>query len=151
MFLDVTSRMVGDVMVVDLAGELSRRASSLSNPIKDLLADDRPHLILNLSALSYVDSSGLGTVTMLWKDTASLRSKSSLIPIVDSRIGREFASRRQIAYLRLARFTGKHSVARGTASSSRRHFCPELVRAATGALNGHVSILKAMVRRKRTR
>ena len=66
MFLDVTSRMVGDVMVVDLAGELSRRASSLSNPIKDLLAGDRPHLILNLSALSYVDSSGLGQLITVW-------------------------------------------------------------------------------------
>ena len=65
MFLDVTSRIVGDVMVVDIAGELSRRASSLS-PIKDLLADDRPHLILNLSALSYVDSSGLGQLITVW-------------------------------------------------------------------------------------
>src|SRR5262249_9002230 len=51
MFIEVTSRMVGDALVVDISGELSRRASSLSNPMKELLAHDRPNLILNLSAL----------------------------------------------------------------------------------------------------
>src|SRR5215831_8604947 len=66
MFLDVTSRIVGDVMIVDITGELSRRASSLSNPMKELLAQARSNLILNLSALSYVDSSGLGQLITVW-------------------------------------------------------------------------------------
>ena len=66
MFLNVTSRIVDGVMVVDIAGELSRRASSLSNPLKELLADGRSSLILNLSALSYVDSSGLGQLITVW-------------------------------------------------------------------------------------
>jgi len=66
MFLEVTSKIVDGVMVVDIAGELSRRASSLSNPLKELLADDRSNLILNLSALTYVDSSGLGQLIAIW-------------------------------------------------------------------------------------
>jgi len=84
MFLDVTSRIVGDVMVVDIAGELSRRASSLSNPIKDLLADDRPHLILNLSALSYVDSSGLGQLITVWTSIRKRRPTHSASAIASS-------------------------------------------------------------------
>jgi anti-sigma B factor antagonist len=66
MFLNVTSRIVDGVMVVDIAGELSRRVSSLSNRLKELLADGRSNLILNLSALSYVDSSGLGQLITVW-------------------------------------------------------------------------------------
>jgi anti-sigma B factor antagonist len=66
MFLKITSKIVDDVMVVDVSGELSRRASSLLNPLKELLADGRSKLILDLSALSYVDSSGLGQLISLW-------------------------------------------------------------------------------------
>ena len=66
MFLEITSRIVDGVMVVDLTGELSRRASSLSHPIKKLLADGRSSLVLNLSAISYVDSSGLGQLITVW-------------------------------------------------------------------------------------
>jgi anti-sigma B factor antagonist len=65
-FLDVTSRIVDGVMVLDIAGELSRRASSLSNPLRGLLADGRSDLILNLSALSYIDSFGLGQLITVW-------------------------------------------------------------------------------------
>jgi anti-sigma B factor antagonist len=66
MFLTISSKIVDDVMVVDVSGELSRRASSLLNPLKDLLADGRSKLILDLSATSYVDSSGLGQLISLW-------------------------------------------------------------------------------------
>ena len=66
MFLNITSKIVDDVMVVDVSGELSRRASSLLNPVKELLADGRSNLILDLSALTYVDSSGLGQLISIW-------------------------------------------------------------------------------------
>jgi anti-sigma B factor antagonist len=79
MFIDVTSRIVGDVLVVDIAGELSRRASSLSNPMKELLAHDRSNLILNLSALTYVDSSGLGQLITVW---TSIRNRGGKLIVV---------------------------------------------------------------------
>ena len=66
MFLDVTSRIVDGITIVDIAGELSRRSSSLSNPMKEILADGQSNLILNLSALSYVDSSSLGQLITVW-------------------------------------------------------------------------------------
>ena len=79
MFIDVTSRIVGDVLVVDIAGELSRRASSLSNPMKELLAHDRSNLILNLSALTYVDSSGLGQLISVW---TSIRNRGGKLIVL---------------------------------------------------------------------
>ena len=79
MFIDVTSRIVGDVLVVDIAGELSRRASSLSSPMKELLAHDRSNLILNLSALTYVDSSGLGQLIAVW---TSIRNRGGKLIVL---------------------------------------------------------------------
>jgi len=79
MFIEVTSRMVGDVLVVDISGELSRRASSLSNPMKELLAHDRTNLILNLSALTYVDSSGLGQLIAVW---TSIRNRGGKLIVL---------------------------------------------------------------------
>ena len=79
MFIEVTSRMVGDVLVVDISGELSRRASSLSNPMKELLAHDRTNLILNLSALTYVDSSGLGQLISVW---TSIRNRGGKLIVL---------------------------------------------------------------------
>ena len=79
MFIEVTSRMVGDVLVVDISGELSRRASSLSNPMKELLAHDRSNLILNLSALTYVDSSGLGQLIAVW---TSIRNRGGKLIVL---------------------------------------------------------------------
>ena len=79
MFLNITSKIVDDVMVVDVAGELSRRASSLLNPVKELLADGRSNLILDLSALTYVDSSGLGQLIAIW---TSIRNRGGKLIIL---------------------------------------------------------------------
>ena len=66
MFLNVTSRMVDSVMVVDLVGELSRRVPSINNTVKELLQEGRSSLVLNLSGVRYVDSSGLGQLITIW-------------------------------------------------------------------------------------
>ena len=71
MFLDVNLRMVDGVMVVDLIGELSRRGPSLNNRLKELLEIGRSNLVLNLSAVAYVDSSGLGEMIALWTSIAN--------------------------------------------------------------------------------
>ena len=79
MFLEVTSKIVDGVMVVDIAGELSRRTSSLSNSMKELLADDRSNLVLNLSALTYVDSSALGQLIAIW---TSIRNRGGKLIVL---------------------------------------------------------------------
>src|ERR1041385_259095 len=65
MLLGISSRVVDGVMVVDLIGELSRRAPSIHS-LKDLLEQSHSSLVLNLSGISYIDSSGLGQLIAIW-------------------------------------------------------------------------------------
>jgi anti-sigma B factor antagonist len=58
----LTSRQVGDVTVIDAAGRitLGEAASSFRDKIRDLAAKGNKKLLLNLSDVSYIDSSGIG-------------------------------------------------------------------------------------------
>jgi anti-sigma B factor antagonist len=54
-------RPVGAVSIVDISGELtSSTRDVLANTIAELLAQGRKNILLNLSGLDYVDSSGIG-------------------------------------------------------------------------------------------
>ena len=54
-------RRVGGVSVVDILGHLtSSTRDILTNTIAELLAQGRKDILLNLSGLEYVDSSGIG-------------------------------------------------------------------------------------------
>jgi anti-sigma B factor antagonist len=58
----VKTRQVGDVSVVDVIGRitLGEGASTLRETIRSLVAKDQKKIILNLSEVSYIDSSGIG-------------------------------------------------------------------------------------------
>jgi anti-sigma B factor antagonist len=58
----VTNRQVGDVTVVDVAGRitLGEGASTLRENIRNLVAQGNKKILLNLSEVSYIDSSGIG-------------------------------------------------------------------------------------------
>jgi anti-sigma B factor antagonist len=60
--IQVTTRQVGDVSVVDVAGRitLGEGASALRETIRGLVAKDQKKVLLNLSEVSYIDSSGIG-------------------------------------------------------------------------------------------
>ncbi|MCL6544062.1 MAG: STAS domain-containing protein [Bryobacteraceae bacterium] len=62
MSIQVTNRQVGDVTVVDVAGRitLGEGASALRENIRDLVAKGNKKILLNLSDVSYIDSSGIG-------------------------------------------------------------------------------------------
>lgn len=55
-------RQVGDVTVIDAAGRitLGDGASTLRDEIRDLAAKGDKKILLNLSEVSYIDSSGIG-------------------------------------------------------------------------------------------
>jgi len=53
-------------MIVDLVGELSRRGPSINNAVKELLEQGWSSFVLNISGVSYVDSSGLGQLVSIW-------------------------------------------------------------------------------------
>jgi len=58
----LTSRQVGDVTVIDAAGRLTlgEGASAFRDYIRDLSAKGSKKILLNLSDVSYIDSSGIG-------------------------------------------------------------------------------------------
>ena len=62
MSVKLTSRQVGDVTVLDAAGRitLGEGASAFRDAIRDFAAKGNKKLLLNLSDVSYIDSSGIG-------------------------------------------------------------------------------------------
>ncbi len=62
MSLKISVRQAGNVAIIDLEGRvtLGEAAGSLRETIKDLVAKDRKNILLNLSEVGYIDSSGLG-------------------------------------------------------------------------------------------
>ena len=58
----LTSRQVGDVTVIDAGGRitLGEGASAFRDIIRDMSAKGNKKLLLNLSEVSYIDSSGIG-------------------------------------------------------------------------------------------
>ena len=62
MSVKLTTRQVGDVTVIDAAGRitLGEGASAFRDIVRDLAAKGDKKLLLNLSEVSYIDSSGIG-------------------------------------------------------------------------------------------
>lgn len=64
MELKITTRNVEGVTILDLAGRLvlGEPTSALREHLKTLLNDGQKNVVLNLSAVNYMDSSGLGSL-----------------------------------------------------------------------------------------
>ena len=62
MSVKLTTRQVGDVTVIDASGRitLGEGASAFRDTIRDLSAKGDKKILLNLSEVSYIDSSGIG-------------------------------------------------------------------------------------------
>jgi len=58
----LTSRQVGDVSVVDVAGRitLGEGSTALRDALRDMVAKNQKKILLNLGEVSYIDSSGIG-------------------------------------------------------------------------------------------
>ena len=62
MSVKLSTRQVGDVTVIDAVGRitLGEGASMFRDTVKDLASKGNQKLLLNLSEVSYIDSSGIG-------------------------------------------------------------------------------------------
>ncbi len=62
MNVNTNTRQSGSVTIVDLTGRVTMgsSATAFSDKIRGLAAAGHKHLVLNLAALEYIDSSGLG-------------------------------------------------------------------------------------------
>lgn len=62
MSVKLTTRQVGDVTVIDVAGRitLGEGSSTLRDALRDLVKSGHKDILLNLKEVSYIDSSGIG-------------------------------------------------------------------------------------------
>ena len=62
MSVKLNTRQVGDVTVIDISGRitLGEGSSALRDILRDLTAKGNNKILLNLSDVSYIDSSGIG-------------------------------------------------------------------------------------------
>ena len=62
MSVKLTTRQVGDVTVVDVAGRitLGEGSSALRESLRDLVGKGQKKILLNLGEVTYIDSSGIG-------------------------------------------------------------------------------------------
>ena len=62
MSVKLSTRQVGDVTVVDVAGRitLGEGSSALRDLLKDMVGKGQKKILLNLGEVSYIDSSGIG-------------------------------------------------------------------------------------------
>ena len=62
MSVKLTTRQVGDVTVIDVAGRitLGEGSSVLRDSLRDMVSKNQKKILLNLGEVSYIDSSGIG-------------------------------------------------------------------------------------------
>ena len=62
MSVKLSSRQVGDVTVIDVAGRitLGEGSSALRDALRELVGKNQKKILLNLGEVSYIDSSGIG-------------------------------------------------------------------------------------------
>ena len=79
--MKVNIRDVSDVKVVDFEGRLALGDNELvlSNTVDDLLADGHRKILLNLTDVEYIDSSGLGELVQSFKVAKSLDADLKLL------------------------------------------------------------------------
>ncbi len=81
MSVTMTTRQVGDVTVIDAAGRitLGEGSTTFRDTIKDLVAKGDKKVLLNLSEVSYIDSSGIGELVSGFTTVSNSGGKLKLV------------------------------------------------------------------------
>jgi anti-sigma B factor antagonist len=83
--MEITTREVGDVVILDLDGKLVRGVGDdlLRDAMDRLLADQRRKILINLSKVSFIDSSGVGELVASKKVADQLGTSLKLMRLPD--------------------------------------------------------------------
>jgi len=79
MDLTVGTRTIGDVEIIDLSGRLWILNLPLRDLVKKLLDEGRRYFVLNLTNLTYIDSSGLGQMLAIWASITNQNGHMTLL------------------------------------------------------------------------
>jgi len=79
--LNIRERQAGDVTVLDLDGKITigEGSVSLRGAIRRLVEEGKKKILLNLSGVSYVDSSGIGELVSSYTTTSSKGGQLKLL------------------------------------------------------------------------
>ena len=72
--MELEERIVGDVAIVTVTGDMTANKGGdalLNDKVQSLLQQDRKHLLVDLSGVSYVDSAGLGELVQAYVTTTN--------------------------------------------------------------------------------
>jgi anti-sigma B factor antagonist len=81
MQLEIKERKVGEIVILELSGKITIGEGSvqLREAVSRLLEAGRNRIILNLSAVSYVDSSGIGELVSRYTTTKNTGGRLKLL------------------------------------------------------------------------
>ena len=85
MSVKLTTRQVGDVTVIDVAGRitLGEGSSALRDALRDLVKSDHKKILLNLSEVSYIDSSGIGELVSAYTTITNAGGQLKLLGLTN--------------------------------------------------------------------
>ena len=88
MQLKLSTRKVGDVLVVDCNGKIvfGEESAALRDMVKKLIEEKNTRLVLTLAGVTYIDSGGLGTLVGLYT-TAQNAGGSLKLANLTQRVG----------------------------------------------------------------
>ena len=81
MSVNLNTRQVGDVTVVDVAGRitLGEGSSALRDTLKEIVGKGQKNILLNLGDVSYIDSSGIGELVSGFTTVTNAGGKLKLL------------------------------------------------------------------------
>jgi len=79
--VNLNTRQVGDVTVVDVAGRitLGEGSSALRETLKEIVGKGQKNILLNLGEVSYIDSSGIGELVSGFTTVTNAGGKLKLL------------------------------------------------------------------------
>lgn len=83
--LNIKQRQAGDVMILDLDGEvrIGDSATALRGAIRELVAGSNKKILLNLAGVRYIDSSGIGELIASYTTVGRTGGQLKLLSLTD--------------------------------------------------------------------
>src|SRR5215510_15432640 len=79
MALEINAQVLGDIVVLDMAGRLWVRDLSLQERVQSLLTEGHRFFVFNISNVDFIDSSGLGQLISIWTSVRSRNGNVNLL------------------------------------------------------------------------
>jgi anti-sigma B factor antagonist len=85
MSVKLTVRQVGDVTVIDASGKitLGEGASALRDELRELVKKEQKNILLNLSDVTYIDSSGIGELVSAYTSITNQGGRLKLLGLTN--------------------------------------------------------------------